>query len=159
MATLSDLSVKERLWFHRYRFRRVDPLPWQPATRPLSCSRVAVVTSAGMHLPQDPPFQRVKGGDVSFRVIPRDAPLPSLILTHPSGAWDRTGVEEDANMALPLDRLGEMADAGEIGALAPRHVAFQGSITAPIRLLKQSAPEVAEIFIADEVDLVLLTPV
>jgi D-proline reductase (dithiol) PrdB len=159
MATPSDLSLKDRLWFHRYRFRRVDPLFWQPLRTPLPEARVAVITSAGIHLPQDPPFERVKGGDYSYRTLPANASLPSLVLTHPSSAWDRTGVQEDPNLALPLDRLREMAAAGEIGEPAPRHVSFQGSITAPLRLLRETAPEVAGMMADDGVDLVLLTPV
>jgi D-proline reductase (dithiol) PrdB len=159
MAKPSDLTLKDRLWYHRYRFRKVDPLPWQPPRQPLAQGTVAVVTSAGIHLPSDPPFQRVKGGDYSFRVIPGDAPLSSLVLSHPSSAWDRSGVEADANMALPLDRLQEMVTGGEIGGVAPRHVSIQGSITAPMRLMKESGPEMARIMADDGVDLVLLTPV
>jgi hypothetical protein len=33
-----------------------------------------------------------------------------------------------------------------------------GSITAPNRLIKRTAPEAAEIFVRDEVDLALLVP-
>jgi D-proline reductase (dithiol) PrdB len=159
MATVSDLSLKDRLWYHRYRFRRVDPLPWQAqGPAPEQC-RVATVTTAGLHLPEDPPFEKVKGGDFSYRMVPLDAPLPSLVCTHPSGAWDRSGVEADRNLALPLDRLRSMAEAGEIGEVAPRHVSFQGSVTAPLRLVRQTAPEVAQALVHDGVDLVILTPV
>jgi len=38
-------------------------------------------------------------------------------------------------------------------------VSFQGSITAPLRLVKQTAPEVADALIHDGVDVALLTPV
>ena len=159
MANLSDLTLKDRLWFHRYRFRRVDPLPWQTPGSPASEATVAVVTSAGIHLPSDPPFERVKGGDYSYRVIPAETALSSLTLSHPSSAWDRSGVEADRNMALPLDRLREMEAGGEIGGLAPRHVSIQGSITAPLRLMKETGPEVEAMMADDGVDLVLLTPV
>ena len=159
MATVSDLSLKDRLWYHRYAFRRVDPLPWAPHGPPLNECRVGVVTSAGVHLPGDPPFERVKGGDYSFRWIPEDAVLSELKCTHPSGAWDRSGVEADPNMAVPRDRLKDLRDEGEIGALAPRHASFQGSITAPLRLIRQTAPEVAQGMAEDGVDVVVLTPV
>jgi D-proline reductase (dithiol) PrdB len=159
VATLSDLSLKDRLWYHGYRFRRVDPLPWQASGPSLSQARVAVITTAGVHLPADPPFEKVKGGDFSFRLIPADAPLQSLVCTHPSGAWDRSGVLADPNLALPLDRLREMRATGGIGELAPRHASFQGSITAPLRLVRQTGPEVAEAMAGDGVDVALLTPV
>ena len=51
------------------------------------------------------------------------------------------------------------AEAGEIGSVAPPHYSFQGSIPAPGRLMKVTAPEVAGKLKADGVDVVLLTPV
>ncbi len=159
MAELSDLSFSERLWYHRYSFRRVNPIPFAPLRRPISESRVALVTSAGLQLPDDEPFEKVKGGDFSFRIIPGDARVDALLCSHPSSAWDRDGVIRDANLALPLDRLREMEAAGEIGSVAPRHLSFQGSITAPGRLVAKTAPEGATLLQNDEVDLVLLTPV
>ncbi len=159
MAKVSDLSLRDRLWYYRYRFRRVDPLPWQGVGPPTQEARVAVVTTAGLHVPGDAPFEKRKGGDFSYRVIPADTPLTSLLCTHPSDAWDRTGVEEDRNVALPLDRLREMAAREEIGSVAGRHISFQGSITAPLRLMRQTAPEVASLLADDGVDATLLTPV
>jgi D-proline reductase (dithiol) PrdB len=79
-------------------------------------------------------------------------------LSHRSDAFDETGLLADHNLALPVDRLKEMAKAGEIGSVAPRHFSFQGSIPAPGRLTKMTAPEVAEALKSDEVDAVLLTP-
>jgi D-proline reductase (dithiol) PrdB len=159
MAKVSDLSLKDRFWYHRYRFRRVDPLPWTSSGPPLSQATVGLVTSAGLHVPEDPAFERVKGGDYSYRWVPRDVRPEDLVCSHPSSAWDRTGVERDANIALPMDRLRELLRAGEIGGVAPRHASFQGSITAPLRLMRQTAPEVAQGMADDGVHVVLLTPV
>ena len=80
MAKVSDLSLKDRLWYHRYRFRKVDPLPWTSEGPPLTGARVAVITSAGLHLPEDPPFDNVKGGDFSYRWVPEDADLQRRII-------------------------------------------------------------------------------
>lgn len=159
MANLSDMRLRDRLWYHRYKFRKVDPLPWAPQGPPLNRARVAMVTSAGVHLPEDPPFEKTKGGDFSYRWVPAEAPVQDLICTHPSGAWDRSGVEADGNMALPLDRLRELREEGIIGEVAPRHASFQGSITAPMRLIRQTAPEMAQGMADDGVNVVVLTPV
>jgi D-proline reductase (dithiol) PrdB len=159
MASLSDLSLRDRIWYHRYSFRRVEPLVATRLRRPLVDARIALVTSAGLHQPHDEPFGHEKGGDWSYRVIPRDTAPGSLTCTHPSRAWDRSGVESDANVAFPLDRLEELAADGTIGDVAPRHISFQGSITAPGRLVGRTAPAVAEILAEDHVDAVLLTPV
>ena len=159
MAEVSDMRLLDRVWYHRYKFRKIDPLPWVPHGPSPQESRVAVVTSAGVHLPQDTPFEKMKGGDFSYRWIPEEAPVQELVCTHPSGAWDRSGVEADPNMAMPLDRLKELRDQGVIGSLAPRHASFQGSITAPLRLMRNSAPEMARAMADDGVDLAILTPV
>ena len=159
MATAADLSLKDRLWYHRYRFHQVDPLPWTPEGPPLAQATVAVVTSAGVHLADQPPFQKEKGGDFSYRWIPGGIDPTELVCSHPSSAWDRSGIETDGNVCLPLDRLRELAGSGEIGAAAPRHASFQGSITAPMRLLRQTAPEMAQGLADDGVDIVILTPV
>ncbi len=159
MADLRDLSLSERLWFHRYRFRRLDPIPFTPLRTPLSQARVGVVTTAGLHTPEDLPFRKEKGGDVSYRVVPRNTGPTALRCTHPSSAWDRSGIEADRNLALPLQRLEELREDGFIGEPAPRHLSFQGSITAPGRLVARTAPEAAALFVEDQVDLALLTPV
>jgi D-proline reductase (dithiol) PrdB len=159
MAKVSDLSMKDRLWYPQYRFRKVDPLPWASQGPPLERARVAVITSAGVHVPGDTPFEKVKGGDFSYRWVQEEVALQDLVCTHPSGAWDRSGVETDMNMVLPLDRLRELQAEGVIGEVAPRHASFQGSIIAPMRLMRQTAPEVAQGMADDGVDVVLLTPV
>ena len=41
--------------------------------------------------------------------------------------FDRTGFQEDHNVVLPIDRLNELAAAGEIGAIASIHYSFMGA--------------------------------
>lgn len=159
MARLSDLSLSERFWFHRYSFREAR---WTRRARlavPLEEATVAVLTSAGLHRPEDPPFEKVKGGDPSMRWIPGHASPADLACTHPSSAWDRTGVLTDPNLALPLDRLRELQADGEIGSVAPRHGSIQGSITAPGRLVARTIPELVIGMADDGVHVVVLTPV
>lgn len=159
MARLSDLKWTYRLYMKGYVYRSFD---WRPGSRleqPLGEARVAVVTTASFHLPDQPPFdESIRGGDYSYRILPADCELRDLRTSHRSDAFDEAGLLADPNLALPLDRLREMAAAGEIGAVAPRHVTFQGSIPAPGRLVKQTAPEVARLLRDDGVDAVLLTP-
>ena len=60
---------------------------------------------------------------------------------------------------MPLDRLHEMHERGEIRAIAPHHYSFMGSIVGPSKLIKESAPAVARRLVNDGIDVVLLTPV
>ena len=80
-------------------------------------------------------------------------------MAHKSDAFDHSGIERDANLALPLDRLRELRDAKRIGGLALRHFSFMGSISAPSRLIGVFAPAVTASLAAEGADAVLLTPV
>jgi D-proline reductase (dithiol) PrdB len=159
VATLSDLSVKNRLFMATYRYRSVDPIPFARPRRPLREARVALVSTGGVFAPGQPPFDvERKGGDVTFRVIPRDADVATLGIAHKSDAFDQTGFRADRNLGFPLERLREMEGEGTIGSLAPRALSFMGSISAPGRLVKETAPEAALLLAADGVDAVLLVP-
>ena len=143
-----------------YRWRTAEQLAWTPLGIPLREARVGLVTTAGLYRPGiDQPFERVRGGDASFRIIPDDVDLPSLAIGQTSRAFDRRPVEADRNAALPTDRLRELVELGEVGSSASRHLSFNGSITAPGRLVRQAAPEAAEVFRQEQVDAVLLVPV
>ena len=160
MASLDDLKLTYRLFMRAYPYRRVE---WKSGTflkKPLAESVIAVVTTAAFFLPSQTRFdESIRGGDWGYREIPVDAELRSLHIGHKSDAFDHTGIETDKNLALPLDRLREMQAAGEIGGLARIHYSFMGSVTAPGRLIAESAPAVAQLLRQREVDAVLLTPV
>ncbi len=160
MATLSDLSFKYQFFMKTYRYRQFD---WQPGAvlnKPLSQSRIAVVTSAAFYLPDQPPFDAsIRGGDYSFREIPLETDLETLQIGHKSDAFDHSGIERDKNLALPLDRLRELKAERLLGDVAPRHYSLMGSISAPARLVSMTAPEIARRLAETRVDGVLLTPV
>ncbi len=159
MATLSDLSLKNRLFMATYRYRSVDPIPYARPRKVLRAARVALVTTGGVYAKGQEPFDvEKKGGDVSYRVIPRDADVSTLGIAHKSDAFDQAGFRADRNLGFPLDRLREMEAAGSIGSLAPRAISFMGSISAPGRLVKETAPEAAAVLKADGVDVALLVP-
>ena len=159
MARLSDLSLKNRLFMATYRYRVLDPVPWARPRKALGEARVALVTTGGAYARGQEPFdEEKKGGDVTFRVIPRDTDVSTLGIAHKSDAFDQTGFRQDRNLGFPLDRLREMAAAGVIGSLAPRALSFMGSISAPGRLVKETAPEAAALLEADGVDVALLVP-
>jgi D-proline reductase (dithiol) PrdB len=160
MGDLSEFSFVVRAFLKTYPWRRIDPIPWTPLRRPMAEANVAIVTTAGLVMPDQEPFDDdVKGGDSSYRVIPAEADVSSLIDTHRSETFDHSGIREDPNLAFPLDRLHEMARDGRVGRVNHRHLSFMGSITAPGRLIRDSAPAAAELLVADGVDVALLVPV
>jgi D-proline reductase (dithiol) PrdB len=160
VGDLSELPAALRLFLRAYPWRRIDPVPWAPLGRPLAQARLAVVSSAGFVAPGQAPFdETLRGGDASFREIASDVDLATLRETHRSQSFDHSGIARDPNLAFPLERLRELVRAGRLGSLAPRHLSFMGSILAPGRLVRRTAPEAAARLASDGVDAALLVPV
>lgn len=160
MAKLSDLKLTHRLFMETYSYRSVDWSPGVALRKPLNEARVALITTAAFFAPGQPPFDTsIRGGDCSYRVLPANVDLTALQIAHRSSAFDIRGIETDKNLALPLDRLKSMARHHFIGAVAPRHFSFMGSIIEPEKLIAETAPEVTRELLTDSVDAVLLTPV
>ena len=127
--------------------------PWMQGG-PLSARRVAMVSSAGIHLRTDRHFV---GSDSGYRAIPNDAAPNDIVMTHVSPNYDRTAFMQDLNTVLPLDRLAELAENGVIGSVASHHYSFMGA-TDP-RAMEGGARELAGRLKDDAVDTVLLVPV
>jgi D-proline reductase (dithiol) PrdB len=160
VGELNEFGWRLRLFLRAYPWRRIEPLPWSPLRLPLAQSRVALVTSAGFTATGQSPFdESIRGGDSSFRIIPDTCPVPTLRSSHRSESFDHSGVEQDPNMGLPLDRLHELVESARVGSAAPRHLSFMGSITAPGRLIRDHAPKAAHVLVEDSVDVALFVPV
>ena len=160
MGETAEFSLPVRMFLKAYRWRRIDPVPWTPLEKPLAECRLALVTSAGLVLPQQAPFDpSVRGGDFSYRCLPGDTDVKDLVESHRSESFDHSGLHQDPNLAFPLDRMRELVDAGRIGSLSRVHLSFMGSITAPGRLVRDTAPEAVRTLVEDQVDIALLVPV
>ena len=160
MGDLSEFPLKYKLFLKAYPWRRIDPVPWAPLQKPLKDSRLALVSSAGLVLPDQNPFdESIRGGDYSVREIPSDTDVSTLIDTHRSDLYDHAGLRQDPNLAFPLDRLRELVQKKRIGSLNHRQLSYMGSITAPGRLVKKTAPKDVRRLVEDGVDAALLVPV
>ena len=160
MASFDELDFKLRTFMKLYRYRRYDTTPRAPLQQPLTECRAALVTTAGLHTASQEPFDdHFKGGDYSYREISKVADVQTLTIAHRSTAYDQTGSFADRNLVFPLDRFRELEQEGKIGQLNDRHFSFMGSQTAPGRLIKRTAPEVAQLLKSDGVDVTFLTPV
>ncbi len=130
-----------------------DARPWVKPP-PLAQCRIAIVTTAGVHRKGDRPFGP---GATDYRIIPGDTKAADLVMSHQSVNFDRTGFQEDHNVAFPLDRLHELAKQGVVGAVADFHYSFMGATQ--VRQLETKAKELAQLLKDDGVDAVLLTPI
>ena len=134
-------------------------IPFVRLRKPLSRSRVALITTGGVHLTDQPPFDMVdKAGDASFREIPGQVDLARLTITH--NYYNHTDADRDLNVVFPLGHLRALAGQGVLGQVAPRHYGFMGHIEGPHveRLIRETAPAVAAKLRADGVDFAFLTP-
>jgi len=129
-------------------------------SRPLRTCRVTLVTTAGMHLAEQEPFDMTdKNGDPSFREIPSSVGIEELIITH--DYFPKADALADPNLVLPIEPLRQLAREGTVGSIGPRFFSFMGHILGEHleTLTRTTAPEVAAALKADAVDAVFLTPV
>jgi len=148
-----------RRWIDREPLREI---PWTPLRKPLNESTVSMLSTAGLALAGDRPFDQDGErrdpwwGDPSFRVIPRDTAEDDVRVYHLH--VDTRHTEQDLNCTLPLTRLRELELAGEIGRSAPSHFSIMGYLLDPTEMLERSIPEIILRMRAEQVDVVLLAP-
>lgn len=160
LGELSQFPLIYRLFLKIYRWRRVGSMPWAPLQKPLEKSRLVLISSAGFSLPHQEPFDKsIVGGDSSFREIPSDTDVATLIESHRSNLFNHVAVKQDPNLSFPIDRMRELEKNGRIGSVNHRHLSFMGSITASRRLVNNTLPEVVNLLKMDAVDVALLIPV
>ena len=159
MPKLAALSEFQRKSILMWPCIEHDDTPWTPMAKPLSESKLALVTTAGLHLRGDKPFiTDHKNGDTSFRVIPRSAGAADIIQSHTSLGFDHTGIYRDINVTFPIDRLPELVDQGKIGSLSDNYYSFMGALRDVTGIIEESGPEVARRLKDEGVEVVLLTP-
>jgi D-proline reductase (dithiol) PrdB len=138
------------------------PIPWTPMSKPISRVTVALVTSAGISLKSDPPFdmEREKRepiwGDRSFRMIPRGTTEKDIDVNHLH--INTTYIKQDMNVILPLARMAEFEKEGIIGRLAPSAYSFYGFQWQNNDFLKEAIEPISRKMKLEGVEAVLLTP-
>jgi D-proline reductase (dithiol) PrdB len=137
-------------------------IPWTPLAKPLSECSVAMISSAGIALKDDLPFDQEGEkrnpwwGDPSFRILPKDASQEDVRFYHLH--IDPSYAEQDLNCLLPLQRLAQMEANGRIGRVNPRHYSIMGYILNPDELLCDTVPALIRNLKEDLADVVVLVP-
>ncbi|WP_136808862.1 glycine/sarcosine/betaine reductase selenoprotein B family protein [Desulfosediminicola flagellatus] len=153
MVRLREFEEHEREHLQNLPCPTYAATPLVPGVK-VTQSRVAIVSTAGLHRRGDPPFGV---GDTGYRIIPSDIDPNDLVMSHISTNFDRTGFQLDMNLVFPLDRLKELAANKQIESVATYHYSFMGA-TDPVNM-EQEARIVASLLKDDKVDAVLLVPV
>lgn len=141
----------------RFGQKITEAIPWTPFTKELKDCTVALVTTAGVHLKNQQPFDLAgPEGDWTFRAVPGDAAVKDLMVSH--SHYDHRNADKDINIVFPIERLRELALEGVIKGISPIHFGFMGFIPRTEPLMQASAPQAAKELKTAGVDLVVLTP-
>ncbi len=143
-----DFATRQiiRAWVAR-EAAEVRSIPWTAMAKPLASSKVALVTTAGVALLRDRPFD-VEGerrnpwwGDPTHRTIPLGTTEADVRLHHLH--IDRRFGEQDLDVVLPMRRLAELAVEGAVGAAAEVHYSVMGYQLRPEVIERETAPAIA----------------
>jgi len=130
--------------------------PVTPLNRPLKDCKLALLTTGGLHLKTDTPFDtKHPGGDCSFRVLPGTVTHQDIMVTHES--YDHQFINADLNCVFPIDRMREYVSDGTIHSLSEEHYSFMGHIYVTGPLLENSKKAGARLKELG-VDIAFLTP-
>jgi D-proline reductase (dithiol) PrdB len=137
-------------------------IAWTPLAKPLSQTTLALVTSAGISLKTDPPFDMAREkreaiwGDRSYRAIPRGTTERDIEVNH---LHIKTGyIKQDINVILPLARMAEFEQEKIIGRLAPTSYSFYGFQWQNTDFLEEAIEPISKRMKLEGVETVLMTP-
>ncbi len=143
-----------------YRWAHNREVPFAPLRKPLSESKVAILTTGALFDPaagNQGPWAPYNAGAKFTRVYSAPIePAPDVRISHVG--YDRKHTSaEDMNAYFPLGRLREAVVARRVGSLNPR---FFGVPTLRSQRLttERDAPEALELLRADGVDAAILVP-
>jgi D-proline reductase (dithiol) PrdB len=156
-----DRAVKKmvRSWS---RMAQPRETPWTPLRQPLPESTVALVSSAGLALKTDQPFDQEGErknpwwGDPSYRILPKNASAADVALYHMH--INPQIAAQDVNTLLPLQPLMELERRGVVGRSADHHYSYMGYILQPRELLEKGVPAMIQHMKQEGVDIALLVP-
>ena len=132
----------------------ITPPPvWAPVKKALKDMTVGLATAAGVHRKDQERFNL--SGDSTWRKIPDDTPSGELMVSH--GGYDNSDVNKDINCMFPIDRLHELVGEGFIKAAAPFHAGFMGGGGNQEKFKAETGPSIAQMFLEEGVDAVILT--
>jgi len=140
-----------------YQWTVNDSAPLHRLAKPVSACTVTLLTSGGISACSMPAFDPMARNDHRLDAIDRE--MGSGDFQIHDAYYDHRDADRDINCQFPIDRLREMAERGEIGAVAKRFWSgFMGRIYNRSKVLQESAPAFAAELARDDVDLLIAVP-
>lgn len=132
-------------------------LPETFLQKPLDQCKVALVSTAGVHLKSDEPFDVDNpAGDPSFRIIPADVSEQELTVTHIY--FDTKFAKTDPTIVFPLQQLKEAATDKKISSVSDINIGLNGGILDTAIAEEDFIPKVVKLFHNEGTDAALLVP-
>jgi D-proline reductase (dithiol) PrdB len=158
-AMLKSLALTKKLIQQKYPAFEYTVFHDTPVTllkKPVRECKLTLLTTGGLHLKTDTPFDtKFPGGDCSYRMLPDTARHEDITVTHES--YDHKFINEDLNCVFPIDRMREYVQEGKIRSLSEEHYSFMGHIYVTGPLLENSK-KVGRRLKELGVDIAFLTP-
>src|SRR5690606_13108205 len=155
--TFSSNFTKAYQKFTMNHMKENKSLPEAFLQKPVSQCKVALVSTAGVHLKSDEPFDVDNpAGDPSFRLIPKDVTEQELTVTHIY--IDTKFAKTDPSIVFPLQQLKKAAADGKIGVASNVNIGLNGGILDTAIAEKDFIPKVVELFNNEGIDAALLVP-
>ncbi len=130
-------------------------IPFVPWHGKMAEAKVALVTTAGVHLRSQQPFN-VEAGDHTVHFIPAKTMNDDLVITHTH--FDRADADQDIECVFPLATLTTLVEDKVIGAVAETHYGLMGYIPETSGLMATSIPAMIHQLEQEQINLVILNP-
>jgi D-proline reductase (dithiol) PrdB len=144
------------LGYAPYRWYVADtPPPFAPLKKPLSRSRLGVLTTSGCYVAGQVAYHYKD--DASIRLIPIDTPVDRLRFAHITENY-LVDARRDPECLVPLTALRALRDEGVVGELADSAISCMGGIYSQRRVREELIPQVEGVFKQQAVDVALLVP-
>jgi D-proline reductase (dithiol) PrdB len=127
---------------------------WCPISKPLSQSRVALLSSAALRLAHQEPF--IPREDFGYRRVPSAPSAGDLVIDHHSGIGRVP--KQDPEIVFPRTALANLQRRGIVGSLAPFHFSFMGGLHDHGKIENELATSITNDLKQAQVDLALLVP-
>ncbi|MBT8146913.1 MAG: hypothetical protein KJN90_08665 [Gammaproteobacteria bacterium] len=132
-----------------YKWANNDEAAFTRPRRPLSESRIAIVTTAMPRISEDK-------GERDVEAVPIDPVPESLFTDHLS--WDKENTHtDDVPSFLPIEQLQHLVEEGIVGELGPRFFCVPTEYSQR-NTREADAPRILELCQQDQIDLALLVP-
>lgn len=155
---VTDLDARyQSQGFPPYKWSVYETSPWTPFQKNISESTICLLSSGGISLKDQPPFDPMARDEFSYREIHKTAQAGDFVINYSYN--DHSDADKDINCLFPIERFRELEQEGYIGKLASINYAMgMGRLYKRTYLQTEVVPEIFEKLNNDKVDALFLVP-